>query len=153
MKKTAIVRKNEISFCDILDNLRKNPKISKCGAIVSFIGIVRKVGHDKEEVSKLIYEHAEDYVEQDLIEIRDYILSNYDVEEVLIYHFTGELNPGDYTIFIVVAAQHRGPAFEATREALELVKKKVHIWKKEITTKSEYWILGDEIVDMHKSNK
>jgi len=146
MQKIAILRKGEISFQEILEKMKSNPKIRSCGAIVSFIGQVREEGHDGGKVLKLIYEHADELVLRELEEIREEILRKYEIEEIIIYHFVGELKPSDHTIYIVAAAKHRKPAFEAAMEALELVKKKLHIWKKEVTDKGEYWIIGNEIV-------
>jgi len=146
MRKIAILKKGEITINEILEKMKTDPKIRKCGAIVSFVGQVREEGRDGGKVIKLIYEHAGEIALNELREIREEIINKYEVEEVIIYHFVGELEPLDNTIYIIVAAKHRKPAFEAAMEALELVKKKLHIWKKEITDKGEYWIIGDEVV-------
>lgn len=148
MQKVRIVRKNETSISEILSELKKNDALLKCGAIVLFIGQVREMGRRGGKVRKLLYECAEEAALKELGKIREEILRKYEIEELLIYHFVGELKPGEDTIYIVVASKHRDPAFKAAREALELVKEKVPIWKKEITDRGEYWIGGDEILEI-----
>jgi molybdopterin synthase catalytic subunit len=45
-------------------------------------------------------------------------------------------------VAIVVAAAHRAPAFEASRFAIDTLKKTVPIWKKEFYEDGEVWIEG-----------
>jgi len=146
INKVAIIRKGDVEISKLLEAMKRDPNIRECGAIVSFIGIVRGIGYDGSRVKYLHYETEEEVAIKELEEVRNEVLRKYDVKEVLIYHYIGTLEPGSDTIYIMVAAKHREPAFEAARYALELVKKRVHIWKKEVTEEGEYWIMGEEIV-------
>ena len=46
-------------------------------------------------------------------------------------HRTGTLAPGDLAVWIGVAAEHRGAAFEACRYIIDQLKARLPIWKKE----------------------
>ncbi|MHA1616601.1 MAG: molybdenum cofactor biosynthesis protein MoaE [Candidatus Njordarchaeales archaeon] len=150
--KVGIIRDKKYDFSKLLQGLKSSENIWKCGAIVSFIGMVRGVGRDGSKVKKLVYEAADEIVIKELNEIRREILEKYEgVHEVLIYHFVGEREVGEDTIYILVASEHREEGFKAARETLELVKERVHIWKKEITEKGAYWIMGEEQVKVENS--
>ena len=147
MKKVGIVRKNEVSFDQLLDLIKSSESIEECGAIVAFIGIVRGISRDKKRIKKLIYEAEKNIAEEVMRNIRQEIIEKYsEVKDVIIYHIIDELNVSDETIYILVSAKHREQAFSAAKEALNRVKKEVPIWKKEVTINGEHWILGDEVV-------
>ena len=44
---------------------------------------------------------------------------------------------------IVVTAPHRKPAFEAALEAIDRLKRRVPIWKKEHFADGEVWVEGE----------
>lgn len=147
MGKVAILRKGKRDITEILSNLSKEVNLNNVGAIVIFIGRVREKARKSGNVQKLFYECAEEAAIKELNDIRKFILSKYEIKDILIYHFIGDLEPGEHTIYIIVTSSHREPAFKAAEEALELVKTRVPIWKKEITDKDEYWVSGDEILE------
>ena len=45
-----------------------------------------------------------------------------------------------FTVLIVVAAEHRGPAFDACRYAIEELKARAPIWKQERYRDGSVWI-------------
>jgi molybdopterin synthase catalytic subunit len=50
---------------------------------------------------------------------------------VVIVHRLGEVPAGETSVVIAVASPHRDAAYNASREALERLKKEVPIWKRE----------------------
>ena len=58
-------------------------------------------------------------------------------------HRLGRLEIGETSVTIVVAAGHRGPAFEACRYAIDRLKKIVPIWKKEFFADGAVWAEGE----------
>ena len=50
---------------------------------------------------------------------------------LVIYHRIGEVPAGEVSILIVAASPHRLHALNSVSEAIDLVKTKVTIWKKE----------------------
>jgi molybdopterin synthase catalytic subunit len=47
------------------------------------------------------------------------------------------------SVLIVVAAAHRGPAFEACRWLIDTLKKTVPIWKRETFADGAVWAAGE----------
>jgi molybdopterin synthase catalytic subunit len=74
------------------------------GAIVTFVGIVRARSGDGERFGDVA---------------------------LVIVHAVGELCVGENAVVIGAAAPHRGAAFDACRYAIEQIKARAPIWKKE----------------------
>lgn len=114
------------------------------GGIVIFLGKVREESHGR-RVKKLIYEAYEEMAMEEMKRIREEALQKFPIEEILIWHRYGELEVGENTILIVAAGKHRKESFEACIWAVDEVKKRVPIWKKEITDEGEFWIEGNKV--------
>ncbi|MEM3615301.1 MAG: molybdenum cofactor biosynthesis protein MoaE [Candidatus Methanomethylicia archaeon] len=110
------------------------------GCILLFIGFVRSEGFDGGSVSKLHYEAYEELVKLELNRIVSDACKVDGVYSVGIMHMIGDALPGEKTFIVGVAAKHREEGFKVLREVVERVKGEVHIWKKEITDKGEYWL-------------
>jgi len=48
--------------------------------------------------------------------------------------------PYEASVAVAVASPHRAEAFAACRYAIDVLKERVPIWKKEIATDGEYWV-------------
>jgi len=59
---------------------------------------------------------------------------------VAIHHRIGSLSVGETAVAIAVAAAHRAAAFEACRAAIDRIKQRAPIWKKEIGERGEAWV-------------
>jgi molybdopterin synthase catalytic subunit len=57
-----------------------------------------------------------------------------------IEHRVGHLEVGEIAVVVVAAAPHRGEAFAACRFAIDTLKQRVPIWKKEFASDGEYWV-------------
>ena len=55
-------------------------------------------------------------------------------------HRIGRVGPGEASVAIVVASPRRGPAFEASRYAIERIKQVVPIWKREVWSDGYVWV-------------
>jgi molybdopterin synthase catalytic subunit len=75
-----------------------------------------------------------------LEEIGAEIRERWDAREVSIVHRIGKVEPGEASVAIVVAAPRRGPAFEASRYAIERIKEIVPIWKREVWSDGYVWV-------------
>jgi len=143
MDEVKLVKRNEVDLYTLLTTILNQPGIEECGAIVTFTGIVRGVGHDNSKVLELQYEADEENAVNVLKSIRRKILEeNPGVKQLLIYHVVDNLKPKDKILFILAAGRGRRDAFKAVEDALEAVKTKVPIWKKELTEKGAYWVKG-----------
>jgi len=141
MDKVKIVRKGSCNLQELFEGLKLSPEALRCGAIACFIGIVRGEGRKGGRVQKLVYKAWEEEALKALEQIREETLrENRGARDLLIYHVVDELEPGDETLYILALGEHRGDALNAVSQALDKVKTKPPIWKKEVTDKGEYWV-------------
>ena len=110
------------------------------GAVVTFAGIVRRRGHHLSDVVRLEYEAYREMAEAVLGEIAVEIEREWPGVRVAIHHRTGALAVGEIAVVIAAAAEHRAPAFEACRAAIDRLKLRAPIWKKEIGESGEAWV-------------
>ncbi|MFL5772311.1 MAG: molybdenum cofactor biosynthesis protein MoaE [Flavisolibacter sp.] len=110
-----------------------------CGGIDVFIGTVRNATKGKRVIS-LEFEAYEKMAIKEMENIADAINKKWPVENILIHHRIGSLKTGDVPVVIAIAAAHRDAAFEACRFAIDTLKEKVPIWKKEIFEDGEVWV-------------
>ena len=108
----------------------------ECGATVLFIGTVRN-HHQGREVLRLTYEAYRPMAEAALERIARELESATEGLRVRIIHRLGTLAVGDSSVAIAAAAAHRAAAYEASREALERLKREVPIWKRECYSDGE----------------
>ena len=111
-----------------------------CGAIATFVGTTRVDESGDASVEYLEYEAYQPMADRKLEEIGAEIEERWDVGHVSIVHRLGRVNPGEASVAIVVASPRRGPAFEASRYAIERIKEVVPIWKREIWSDGYIWV-------------
>ncbi|MGH7709495.1 MAG: molybdenum cofactor biosynthesis protein MoaE [Vulcanimicrobiaceae bacterium] len=102
-----------------------------CGAIVAFLGVVRADSDDEKPVDGLSYEAYPAMAVPEIRAIVDEAKAHFGPCEVAVVHRVGDLKLGEPSVAIVVAAPHRGPAFDACERIIDELKKRVPIWKKE----------------------
>jgi MoaE-MoaD fusion protein len=110
------------------------------GAVVTFAGVVRRRGHHLDDVVRLEYEAYIEMAEAVLGDIAQEIERAWPGTRVAIHHRVGGLAVGETAVAIAVSAPHRGPAFEACRAAIDRIKERAPIWKKEIGESGEAWV-------------
>lgn len=111
-----------------------------CGAISTFIGTTRVDEAERASVEYLEYEAYRPMADRKLEEIGAEIRERWDVRHVSIIHRLGRVDPGEPSVVIVVASPRRGPAFEASRYAIERIKEIVPIWKREVWSDGYVWV-------------
>ncbi len=114
---------------------------SSDGGIVVFEGVVRDNARGK-QIRYLEYEAYVEMAEAQVRAIVDEARQRWGVEHVAVAHRFGRLEIGEASVIIVVAAPHRGEAFEACRYIIDTLKTTVPIWKKEVATNGEEWVEG-----------
>ena len=100
------------------------------GATVLFLGHVREV-NDGRAVTGIEYTAYGEMAERELASIAHDAAAATGVSDLLIEHRLGALQLGDASIAIVAAHAHRARAYEASRFAIEEVKKRLPVWKRE----------------------
>ena len=111
-----------------------------CGAVATFVGTTRIDESPGASVEYLEYEAYRPMADRKLEEIGTEIRERWGIGEVSIVHRIGRVYPGEPSVLIVVAAPRRGPAFEASRYAIERIKETVPIWKREVWTDGYVWV-------------
>ena len=118
----------------LIDSVRRDT----CGAVASFIGVVRN--HDGGESVDAI-EYSSHPSSQQIL--RDIVMEFRDrpgVHCIVAWHRVGHLEIGEDAMVVAVAAEHRAQAFRAVEAIVEDVKAKLPIWKKqELTDGTHNW--------------
>jgi molybdopterin synthase catalytic subunit len=115
-----------------------------CGAVATFVGTTRVDESGGASVEYLEYEAYRPMADRKLEEIGAEIRKRWEVGHVAIVHRIGRVGPGEASVAIVVATPRRGPAFEASRYAIERIKEIVPIWKREVWSDGYVWV-GSQI--------
>jgi molybdopterin synthase catalytic subunit len=102
----------------------------ECGAVVVFLGTVRD-HHAGRPVTRLTYSADRPMAETVLRRIAADLEAGADRLRAAIVHRLGEVPVGEPSVVIAVASPHRAAAYEASRTALERLKREAPIWKRE----------------------
>ena len=109
------------------------------GGLVVFIGTVRNHTKNK-RVLRLDFEAYEPMAISEMRKIAQEAVKRFDIEKVAIHHRVGSLDIGEVPVVIAISAAHRKAAFEACSFAIDTLKVKVPIWKKEFFEDGEVWV-------------
>ncbi|MFY9781495.1 MAG: molybdenum cofactor biosynthesis protein MoaE [Candidatus Baltobacteraceae bacterium] len=120
-----------------LPALIERVRTEACGAVVAFLGVVRAASGDGRPVEGLSYEAHPELALAELRAIGAEAERAFGGVRVAIAHRTGSLRIGEASVAVAVAAAHRGAAFDACEFAIDELKKRVPIWKKEHYTGGE----------------
>jgi molybdopterin synthase catalytic subunit len=117
------------------------------GAVVSFVGTVRDINQGT-GVSSLTLEHYPGMTDKSLEDIVGQAKSRWQLDEVLVIHRVGPLQPLDQIVLVAVTCAHRGEAFEACEFVMDWLKTRAPFWKKEATPRGERWVDARESDDV-----
>jgi len=108
------------------------------GALCLFLGVVRG-DSDGRPVLRLEYEAYEDMALPMMEEIAADTRRRFGVTEVRIVHRLGRVEVGEVSVAVAAASPHRAEAFAACRHAIDTLKARVPIWKKELYADGAAW--------------
>lgn len=111
----------------------------EAGAIATFLGTTRSRSRGR-DVSRLEYEAYEGMAEQTMAGIADELKQRYELLDVAIHHRIGTVEIGETSVVIAISAPHRGDALAACKDAIDTLKVRVPLWKKEVYEGGEEWI-------------
>ena len=121
------------------EEIQKHKESKTSGAHALFLGQVRADVTNGKKVKEIVYSAYESMVFQEAEKIKQTIFSKYkDVTDVKILHSTGTVKAGEVSLFVYVGAGHRKACFPALEETVELIKKHLPVWKKEICEDGSY---------------
>jgi len=112
------------------------------GAAVVFEGVVRNQTRGRRTLY-LEYEAYEEMARQQMEELAERALKQFQVRDVALVHRLGRLEIGETSVLIVVASAHRAAAFDACRWMIDTLKRTVPIWKKEYFEDGAVWADGE----------
>jgi molybdopterin synthase catalytic subunit len=130
-----LLRDDPLSLERVVDEVRSE----RAGAIATFIGTTRIESRGR-SVQYLDYEAYEGMAEEVMSAIADELRSRYDLCAVAIHHRVGRVEIGETSVVIAVSAPHRQDALAACRDAIDTLKERVPLWKKEVYEGGEEWI-------------
>ncbi|MGY9006298.1 MAG: molybdenum cofactor biosynthesis protein MoaE [Alphaproteobacteria bacterium] len=111
------------------------------GGLGIFVGLVRdfvpNVDTGTSAIRAMTLEHYPGMTEKMLTEIEQIAHQRWNLDETLIIHRYGTLDPGEE---IVCAAAHRGDALESCTFLIDWLKTKAPFWKCEDTEDGEKWV-------------
>jgi molybdopterin synthase catalytic subunit len=122
-----------------LDRVVDEVRSDDAGAIATFTGTTRRSSRGR-TVTHLEYEAYEGMAERVMAEIAEALQARYDVSAVAIHHRVGRVAIGETSVVIAVAAPHRQDALGACKDAIDELKERVPLWKKEVYEGGEEWI-------------
>jgi molybdopterin synthase catalytic subunit len=131
----AALTPGEISIDDVVGRVRH----PQAGAVVLFLGTVRD-NREGTPVHHLEYEAYEALALRDMRAVGAEAAERWPVLRVAMIHRVGTLPVGQISVAIAVSAPHRADAFAAGRYAIDALKQRVPIWKKEVWEGGETWV-------------
>ena len=127
-----------VAVGDLMQRVRSDSD----GAVLLFTGVVRD-HHEGRAVAELRYEAYEEMAASAIRRICEEACERFEIGDVAVVHRLGQLEIGEISVAIAVAAAHRDPAYRASREIIERLKREVPIWKKErYADGGESWVEG-----------
>lgn len=124
---------------DRLTALVRDPR---AGAIVVFEGVTR-------EVDRLDYEAYAEMAETVLAEILEEVRGEHGLIAIAAEHRVGAVGLGESSVIIAASAGHRPEAFAGARAAIDRIKSKLPVWKREIEAgpqgESARWVEGTPV--------
>lgn len=102
------------------------------GAVVTFVGTTRETSPgDPRPVVALEYEAYDAMALSEMETIAAEARERFGALGIAMVHRTGTVALGEPSVAVVVAAPHRATAFEACRYAIDALKARVPVWKRE----------------------
>ena len=118
-----------------LDAVVARVRDSRAGAIVTFSGTTRDVGHlDYEAYAEMAAERI-DAIVAEAVERHGLCAAAAD-------HRIGRVGLGEASVVVAASAPHRPEAFAGAREIIDRIKAEAPIWKKEVADGGEHWVEG-----------
>ena len=102
------------------------------GAVIYFLGIVRELEGER-NVTALDYEAFEKMAVHQFEKIFDAVEKRWPIESVRLVHRVGLVAANEASLWVEVAAPHRGEAFQACQFLIDEMKKVVPIWKRPVS--------------------
>ena len=106
---------------------------AELGGIITFEGVTRQETHPEHgALLRLDYEAYQSMARSELSRLASEAKDRFSAGRVAIVHRLGPVTPGEVSVMIAVACAHRTQSFGACRWLIDMLKKDVPIWKKDV---------------------
>lgn len=109
------------------------------GAVAAFLGTVRDINDDN-AIRTMELEHYPGMTERALEAIEAKARDRWPLNDVLVIHRVGPLQPEDQIVMVAVTSRHRHAAFAACEYIMDYLKTRAPFWKKEDTPEGARWV-------------
>lgn len=125
-----------------------------CGAVVTFLGVVRDHADGRTGVESITYEAYEARAVAVLDEVvADARVRWPELGPIAVVHRVGRVPLSDASVAVVVAAPHRAAAFAAAQHCIDTLKETVPIWKQEHAASGDAWVTGRPIRPVRRPDR
>ena len=125
----------QVSLTDVVGEVASG----EAGAIATFTGSARRHSRGR-TVDYLEYEAYEGMAEAMMERLAAGLKERYEIHDIAIHHRVGRVEIGEPSVVIAVSAAHRRDALAACKDAIDILKVDVPLWKKEVYEGGEEWI-------------
>lgn len=111
----------------------------RMGGIATFIGCARDFSEGR-AVSEISFDAYGSMAVAEMNTLRNDAVEKFALLDARLVHRIGVIGAGEQIVFIATGAEHRAPALQACQWLIDELKKRVPIWKKEITPSGDSWV-------------
>ena len=112
---------------------------AQIGGLACFVGLVRDIAENK-KITAMTLEHYPGMTERQLEKLEVEARQRWPLQEVLIIHRYGRLEPGDRIVLVATASAHRDDSLESCHFLIDWLKTKAPFWKLETTENGTKWV-------------
>ena len=96
--------------------------------------------NDADQVQSMFLEHYPGMTENKIHQICETANGKWPLQDLLVIHRVGHIQPGEPIVLIATWAEHRSAAFNANRFIINELKTHAHFWKCEQTNTRKKWV-------------
>ena len=137
MLESVRIQSEDFSVDEELQALRAGSK--RMGGIATFIGCARDFSGES-SVSSISFDAYGSMALAEMNKLRNEAIDRYELLDARIVHRVGTVDAGEQVVLIATGAEHRAPALDACHWIIDELKKRVPIWKKEISPAGDAWV-------------
>ncbi len=120
-----------------LSEMRKGK--TNIGGTAIFVGTVRDQSEGS-TIQSMTLEHYPGMTEKALASIEHEAMSRWPLDDCLIVHRYGKLEPGDDIVMVIATSAHRAAAFQACEFLMDWLKTSAPFWKLESSESGSSWV-------------
>lgn len=111
----------------------------RMGGIATFIGCARDFSEGR-SVSEISFDAYGSMALAEMNTLRGDAIAKFSLLDARLVHRIGVIGAGEQIVFIATGSEHRVAALQACQWLIDELKKRVPIWKKEITPQGDTWV-------------